>query len=749
MTGNLNSKGTGSGGCGCGGGGGSTALVSTCSCGGKGCSLCYTSAFVRPNFFAGQLLTEDDLQQLGEYVVAKNRLHNKFLFGDGVVCGLEVTCDPCGNGGVTVNPGYALDCCGNDLTLACPTTLDINSMVRELRRSTLGADCGDPCAESKVEAPKEDPASYVSVPGKDDLEPIADKPTRHFCLYIRYCEQATDPVAPYSTGEPCGASACETTRVREGVSFELRCEKDEKPRIDIFTRIRACFGDLEKIYRYARQIDYHNSFTRSAREAVASINANEALPFDASHIREMEAATRKLNYAIDRIERPSTTASKASTAEAAPSSAPGSEKPAEADVRSALDAALNASSVVARLYSRDTAEREKLTEELKLHSRLTAAHEAITRARETFDIQPIDEILTTPLERESARALVDLSGKLNPDAPLAADEVDIQVLARGAVFNPTLLRVSTNSLESMRDWLLSRMDASPHLTDCDLRRDLARLVLPSPQPEVKGIGAIGYRDAAMTKLGGATSTLQSIFLRYLRDCLCGAINPVCSPCDDPAVLLACIEVRDCEVVRICSLERTFVLSPTAMRYWLPPLSLLGEGLEKICCADIEQLFRKVGLTGRSIDRQLRAYESAGATATAAVSGVLRQVSRLDTQKIGSVAGVVTGLFREADLTGSSFETRPFSALGGFETGAFDRNAIRAAADSVALSGDLGRVVMDKITEMVDKRVEVKLAAIREEAAASQPAATAPANAKKAKDTGKDATPAPPADEDKK
>jgi hypothetical protein len=100
---------------------------------------------VRPRFFAGQLLTEDDLQLLSDYVGQKNRLHNRHLFGAGVVCGLEVTCDPCGDGRVIVQPGYALDCCGNDLTLSCPQVVDLNALVRKLRKD----DCVDPCPEPK------------------------------------------------------------------------------------------------------------------------------------------------------------------------------------------------------------------------------------------------------------------------------------------------------------------------------------------------------------------------------------------------------------------------------------------------------------------------------------------------------------------------------------------------------------------------------------------------------------------------
>ena len=92
--------------------------------------------------------------------------------------------------------------------------------------------------------------------------------------------------------------------------------------------------------------------------------------------------------------------------------------------------------------------------------------------------------------------------------------------------------------------------------------------------------AISLSDATVSTK--AAESLANIFFRYLTDCLCAALNPVCAPCDDPAVLLACLEVKDCEVVRICNLERTFVLSPTAVRYWAP-LDLIGKVIEQACC----------------------------------------------------------------------------------------------------------------------------------------------------------------------
>src|ERR1044071_9745845 len=81
-------------------------------CGGLEC-LC------RPRFFAGQLLTEQDLNRLDHYMVEKSKLHNRYLVGWGVVCGLEVLCDQCEER-VRVTPGYALSPCGEDIVVCKP-----------------------------------------------------------------------------------------------------------------------------------------------------------------------------------------------------------------------------------------------------------------------------------------------------------------------------------------------------------------------------------------------------------------------------------------------------------------------------------------------------------------------------------------------------------------------------------------------------------------------------------------------------
>ena len=225
------------GSCGCGGG-------RSCSCGcvGKGCSVCEAppEAYSRPQFFGGQLLTEDDLQSMVDYTVAKNRLHNRMLFGEGVACGLGVSkdvCEPLRR--LTVRPGYAIDCCGNDIVVPCEATLDVVQLIRDLRARTLGKDCGDPCPPPD-NTPSADIGNAALAPGEslapptnnvvggvgnpvEVIDPAKLKGRNSYCLYVVYCEHPSDPVAPYDGADTCGGGDCCHTRVREGFRFELRC----------------------------------------------------------------------------------------------------------------------------------------------------------------------------------------------------------------------------------------------------------------------------------------------------------------------------------------------------------------------------------------------------------------------------------------------------------------------------------------------------------------------------------------------
>ncbi|MDH3445863.1 MAG: hypothetical protein OEN50_18205, partial [Deltaproteobacteria bacterium] len=577
---NAISKSSKSGGCGCNCGG----QAALCACGDVGCATCRNQGFVRPRFFAGQLLTEEDLQKLIEYVVAKNRLHNQRLWGDGVVCGLEVSCNPCGGGTVRVNPGYALDCCGNDLVLECPQDLDINAMVRDLKRNLLGGiDCGDPCPPLKKKelAGAEDPFSIASSNpstgtsilvspdsnvGLEENEAVPKDTTRHYCLYLRYCENLTDPVSPYATDEGCSYQSCQPTRVSEGVTFELRCDDGCGHQTDIRDRLCECIGDLDSAFRTTQ---YSNSF-QAATRLLAPVE-NVVLT-DESKAAENFLSSVDVLWEVHRPRRPSTK-SQPTTAEQ-----PSNEMLLAKQLPD-VKIEINVDEFEGRLSEVHTAaahlagyrltlpepaiEPKEVDDALKFS--LKKFHDVATRLKEL-----VNDVPAPNLARGYYTAALQNTIGLAKNNIL--DKTRLKQIAKGLLLTSEDVQSSGAATAAMKEELLNRLDRSPRLSDCQLRFDVEAIRIPGS-------------DARVTEWLNTFRQLHSAWVRYLKDCVCAAFNPPCAPCEDSAVLLACLEVKDCHVVEICNLKRKFVLSGSTLRYWFPPLNSLGEALEKLCCPD--------------------------------------------------------------------------------------------------------------------------------------------------------------------
>jgi hypothetical protein len=80
----------------------------------------------RPNFFFGQLLDTATLQAEQDYHREKLRLHNRTLHGFGIVSGLGVHVEPTSGsegGRIIVDPGYAIDGCGEEIAVCAGAAL--------------------------------------------------------------------------------------------------------------------------------------------------------------------------------------------------------------------------------------------------------------------------------------------------------------------------------------------------------------------------------------------------------------------------------------------------------------------------------------------------------------------------------------------------------------------------------------------------------------------------------------------------
>lgn len=143
----------------------------------------------RNRYFTGELLDVADLAQEQRYFLQKARRHNRMLHGWGIVCGLGIRAGAAA-GQVTVEPGYALDQCGDEIVVENEVTVDL-------------------CSE-------DDDGNAVSpCPSVDEQRkrvPTERSPARPLYIVIRYAECATRPVP--------AMGSVEYTRVRE--SFAIR-----------------------------------------------------------------------------------------------------------------------------------------------------------------------------------------------------------------------------------------------------------------------------------------------------------------------------------------------------------------------------------------------------------------------------------------------------------------------------------------------------------------------------------------------
>lgn len=536
MTSTTSSASSGSCGCGCGG---------SCGCSGGGIGAA-TGQFSRPRFFAGQLLTQEDLEALVDYVVGKNRLHNRYLFGDGVVCGLQLSCEPCDPAGIKVAPGFALDCCGNDILVQCAEKLDVKALLRDLRaRQAAGCQCGGPCDDKRG--------------------------ARSYGLYLTYRESPVDPVAPYASGDPCGAQACQPTRIAEGYAFELRCDCAGTARTDVFKRILACVGDIRAAASAVAKAQSNQMIAAQMQNSIGQIKSGQTASYTAQDAQAIKAAPQSF----------STLSAMSKTAEKAGSLPPEETFRAEVDQFQASTAAL------ARFRALDpAAQKRTLDGDPALAKAIDAA-----QAQLGDGVSALRSLAPRAIFDPTMAAMADHSATLAEKyaasgAPASAySNTEAKMMMLGTPVGNDQAALMKQDALVLKTWLLDRLEGSCSITSCTLYDEVLAIRIGDPKDGVAD-------EAEMEALTEAIRKLAIALVRYFIDCICAALNPPCPDCTDTAVLLGCVEVDECKVLDLCNLSRRFVLTPVAMRYWLPPLGWIGSLFEKLCCEfDPASLFK--------------------------------------------------------------------------------------------------------------------------------------------------------------
>lgn len=168
--------------------------------------LCQYDSATLTRFYDGMLLTAEHLRQEQAYHREALRRVNRYLFGSGIICGLEVDRQEPSGLCLKIQPGVALDCCGNLIEVCKCITMDLMKGCKD----KYGSDCINPTQNP------------------------ADREIKKF-LVLRYDEKLTDPEPVLTPAEDCKPAGdkpnCEASKIREGFCIELwdKCPCDETP----------------------------------------------------------------------------------------------------------------------------------------------------------------------------------------------------------------------------------------------------------------------------------------------------------------------------------------------------------------------------------------------------------------------------------------------------------------------------------------------------------------------------------------
>ena len=175
----------------------------------------FPGGLARTRFYDGMLLTQTHLEREQKYWIMKRKLTNRAL-GTGVVWGLRLEWDKVKHK-FLLSPGYAIDCCGNDLVVECPQEIIERKLV----------DKHDPALQQLLSAQNGN--------GEKCAKTNSDQPVK-LGVILKYTECAGDPLPVYEDDCTSNVTHCEYSSVRESAMLCLApppAEPDTTP-IDNF-----------------------------------------------------------------------------------------------------------------------------------------------------------------------------------------------------------------------------------------------------------------------------------------------------------------------------------------------------------------------------------------------------------------------------------------------------------------------------------------------------------------------------------
>ena len=186
----------------------------------------------RPRYYNGMLVTREDLDAEQRYFRLKNKMQNRAM-GAGVVWGFRLGKT---SSGICVQPGYGVDCCGNDIILTEQYHVTSEALLRDplaiqytAKTSFRGFTVDDECSHLTKRPPKEPPDRSSNC--------------RRMHLLLEYVECPEQPRPVHGDACSTQSNSCEMSRIRETTRLRLVPPRDYDPTGPI-DKFLAIFQDV-------------------------------------------------------------------------------------------------------------------------------------------------------------------------------------------------------------------------------------------------------------------------------------------------------------------------------------------------------------------------------------------------------------------------------------------------------------------------------------------------------------------------
>lgn len=610
-------------------------------------------AFSRPNFFAGQLLTDEDLRDAMNYFVEKNRLHNRNFLGEGVVCGLRVDPHPCpeSRDKVVVRSGHAINGCGDDLVLD-QQEVDVSALLRDLMIKEQGrGDCDNDCdrlsdqerrellsrlekQETEIAKKQRDLAELIRKRQRAARSPLArvdqdanqdpnDDPeilrqkesdlrnqlecllrnsgevrerlkTQEFGLYIRYRETTTNYLASYAT-DACDPTACHGSRIQETVEFELR-RASTRERVGLTSVLDECAKVISQFEVLQAKTLYGLSAIETADRIMTQFRALNSMHTEAQATADQRLAAS--SALLGQLEE--------SIQEASDALEKFVENPGIRSQRSAIRQAHRMLTLGFRtLWFLDDSELQnanfaglhQVTGELQ--SQLSNLDQVTGDHRVPFEL--LEFLLGSSGRATELLTLIESIQTGTYERPtltfdIASRTVGEFLTSRDLSSDNPDRRTAFRDLQEVKNRLVTELQNGTIRFAPDLRDALLGVQLSLFN------GNRNLTDeAAFVAIEAQAKTVGRAVAAVVRQCMCDAVIPPCPADRDSAVLLANLKIENCEVREICNLARRFVMTGPALRYWFSDFASILGPLRESCCPPSGVTFNKY--LKQELDRQ--------------------------------------------------------------------------------------------------------------------------------------------------